>query len=254
MTIKYFCSKCDEPGDITSRKFGGNIVVAVVPQPEIPHRSLCEDCLAELLLSAVVSLEDTPTTRDYLQMKQRAADASKAYLVIERVSAERDETREKLQEARTQTTTEARYDAWLKEKASLHEKIEALEAARDVALTRAAQAEKNAAEVAKRAQAAQAQAKVEDSDISTAWPPARRNVRAEKRIKNDLRRCHALLFLLVGERTSLRQRPAPTRSPRSVRRTPLLPTRGKAKDGRSMNADAPSWLVARGHLGIVEGG
>ena len=43
------------------------------------HRALCEDCVAELMLEAVISLEDTPTTRDYVETKQRAAEASKAY-------------------------------------------------------------------------------------------------------------------------------------------------------------------------------
>ena len=67
-------------------------------------------------------------------------------------------------EARSQTTTEARYDGWLKERASLFEKIEALEAARDVALTRANQAEKRLADMAKRDAAAAKQSEVDQRD------------------------------------------------------------------------------------------
>ena len=62
----------------------------------------------------------------------------------------------------------SRYEGWCKERASLLEKIEALEAARDVALTRASQAETKAAEVVKRAQAAATQAKVEDPQYAEA--------------------------------------------------------------------------------------
>ena len=97
-----------------------------------------------------------------IETRLKAADCSKAYAMGERVRAERDEMNKRLQEARSQTTTEARYDGWLKERASLNEKIEALEAARDVALTRASQAEKNTAEVVKRAAAAATQAKHDD--------------------------------------------------------------------------------------------
>ena len=114
------------------------------------------------MLEAVISLEDTPTTRDYLETKQRAAEASKAYLMIERVSAERDDLKDKLQDARSKSTTAARYDVWGKERAALTERIEPLEAARDVALTRASQAEAKAADVLKRAQAAATQAKADE--------------------------------------------------------------------------------------------
>ena len=70
--------------------------------------------------------------------------------------------KDKLADARSESTTAARYDVWGKERASLLEKIEALEAARDVALTRASQAEAKAAEVVKRAQAAATQAKADE--------------------------------------------------------------------------------------------
>jgi uncharacterized protein YdbL (DUF1318 family) len=109
-------------------------------------------------------MEDTPTAKDYASTLERAAQTSKAFAAIERTAVECDSLKEKLQEARTQATAAGQYSGWLKERAELHQKIEALEAARDVALTRAAQAEKNAAEVVKRAQAAQAQAKVEDPE------------------------------------------------------------------------------------------
>ena len=59
--------------------------------------------------------------------------------------------KEKLQEARSQATVAGQYQGWSTERASLLEKIEALEAARDVALTRASQAEAKAAEVVTRA-------------------------------------------------------------------------------------------------------
>ena len=161
MTIKYACNRCDEPGDITTRRFASGIDVTVTQREPSPAH-LCEACLAEHMLEAVISLADTPTARDYAETKQKAADCSKAYAITERITAERDEMKERLAEARKTATAAARYDGWGKERASLLEKIEAIEAARDVALTRAAQAEKNAAEVVKRAQAAQAQAKVED--------------------------------------------------------------------------------------------
>ena len=90
MTIRYACNRCDAPGEITSLKFAGNIVVTVLPQPEA-HMSLCFDCVAELLLDAVVSLEDTPTAKDYAETRLKAADCSKAYAMGERVRAERDE-------------------------------------------------------------------------------------------------------------------------------------------------------------------
>ena len=70
-----FLALCDssEKGDITSRKFAGSIVVAVTPSPQAPMH-LCEDCLAELMVDAVLSLEDTPTARDLIETKNRAAD------------------------------------------------------------------------------------------------------------------------------------------------------------------------------------
>jgi hypothetical protein len=116
------------------------------------------------MLDAVLSLSETPTTRDLIETKQKAADCSRAYAVVERVSAERDEIKKRLQDARSQTTVAARYDGWGKERASLNEKIEALEAARDVALTRATTAERKAADVAKRDVAAAKQAEVDQRD------------------------------------------------------------------------------------------
>jgi hypothetical protein len=162
MTIKLFCNRCDEPGDITTRRFAGGIDVTATQSQSPSH--LCEDCLSELLLEAVISMEDTPTAKDYAASLERAAQTSKAFAAVERTTAECDSLKEKLQEARTQATAAGQYSGWLKERGELFEKIEALEAARDVALTRAAQAEKNAAEVAKRAQAAQVQAKVDEKD------------------------------------------------------------------------------------------
>jgi hypothetical protein len=160
---KTLLQSCDEPGGITTRKFAGGIDVTVAQQEQSPTHA-CEACLAELMLEAVISLEDTPTTRDYLETKQKASDCSRAYAMVERTTAERDEIKERLQEARSETTTAARYDGWLKERAELLEKIEALEAARDVALTRAANAEQNSAEVVRKAAAAQVQGAVDAKD------------------------------------------------------------------------------------------
>ena len=154
------CDRCEERGDITSRRFAGNIVVTVTPSQAPLH--LCESCLAELMRDAIVSLSETPTARDYAETLERAAQASKAFAAVERAGAECDALKEKLQEARSQATVAGQYQGWSAERASLLEKIEALEAARDVALTRASQAEAKAAEVVKRAQAAQAQARAED--------------------------------------------------------------------------------------------
>ena len=107
-------------------------------------------------------MADTPTAKDYAATLDRAAQTSKAFAAVERAAAESEELKVKLAEARSQATAAGQYAGWVKEKASLHEKIEALEAARDVALTRASQAEKNAAEVVRKAAAAATQAKVED--------------------------------------------------------------------------------------------
>jgi hypothetical protein len=147
-------------GDITSRVFAGSVMATQQSQPT----HLCEDCLAELMLDAVVSLADSPTAKDYASTLERAAQTSKAFAAVERTAAECEGLKEKLQEARTQATAAGQYSGWLKERGELHQKIEALEAARDLALTRAAQAEKNAAEVAKRAQAAQVQGAVDAKD------------------------------------------------------------------------------------------
>jgi hypothetical protein len=116
------------------------------------------------MLDCVLSLSETPTTRDLLETKQKAADASRAYAMVERITAERDEIKERLAEARTQATAAGQYSGWLAERASLFEKIEALEAARDVALTRANQAEKRLADMAKRDAAAAKQAEIDAQD------------------------------------------------------------------------------------------
>ena len=156
------CDRCESQNSIlTSRKFAGNIVVAVTPSPHSPMH-LCPNCLAELLLDAVVALDTTPCARDYAETVERAAQASKAFAAVERVGAECDALKEKLQEARSQATVAGQYQGWSTERASLVEKIEALEAARNVALTRAAQAEKNSADVLKRAQAAATQARADE--------------------------------------------------------------------------------------------
>lgn len=163
MTLRAFCNRCDELGEITSRSFASGINVIAVQREQSPTH-LCEGCLAEVMLEAVVSLSDTPTARDYAETKQKAADCGKAYAMVERVSAERDELKDKLAEARSQTTVASRYDAWTKERSELLEQVEALKKDRDVATVKAAQAEKNAAEVVKRAQAAQVQSKIDGQD------------------------------------------------------------------------------------------
>jgi hypothetical protein len=117
--------------------------------------------------SVRASIEEAPA-RDYLETKQRAAEASKAYAAVERVGAECDSLKERLQEARSQATVAGQYQGWSVERASLLKKIETLEAARDVALTRAAGAEKNAAEVIRKAAAAATQAKADDPQYAEA--------------------------------------------------------------------------------------
>jgi hypothetical protein len=154
------CDRCRSQNSIlTTRRFG-LIDVTVVAQDQPNH--VCPDCLSELLQEAVISLADNPTAKDYSATLERAAQTSKAFAAVERANAENDVLKQKLAEARSQATAAGQYAGWVKEKASLHEKIEALEAARDVALSKAAQAETRAAEVVKRAAAAQVQAKVED--------------------------------------------------------------------------------------------
>ena len=161
MSFLAMCDRCSEKGEITSRKFAGSIVVAVTPSPQAPMH-LCEDCLAELMVDAVLSLEDTPTARDLIETKNRAADCSRAYALVERTTAEREELNHKLAEARSQTTIASRYDGWSSERAELLKRIEAIEAARDVALTRASQAEAKAADVVRKAAAAATQAKADE--------------------------------------------------------------------------------------------
>jgi hypothetical protein len=181
MTLRAFCNRCDEPGEITSRKFAGNISVAVTPQPQPDHQSVCEDCLAELLQDAVVSLDSTPTARDYTEMRNRAAEASKAYAAVERVSAENDALKQKLAEARSESTTASRYDGWRGEKAELLSQMEALTQDRNVALAKVAQSEASAADVLKRAQAAATQAQADEKatlNMSRALPPVKPSGRA----------------------------------------------------------------------------
>jgi hypothetical protein len=160
------CDRCEERGDITSRKFAGNLVVAVTPSQAPLH--LCESCLAELMLDALVSLDETPTARDYAETLERAAQASKAFAAVERVSAECDLLKQKLAEARSESTVASRYDGWRGEKAELQAQIDALQNDRDVAVAKAAQAEAKAADVVRKAAAAVAQAKVEDPEYVAA--------------------------------------------------------------------------------------
>jgi hypothetical protein len=165
MSLVTQCDRCRSQNSVLStRRFASGIDVTVTQQQEQAPTHLCLDCIAESLLDALVSLEGTPTARDYAEAQQKAADCSRAYAMAERTAAERDEMKERLAEARSSATAAGQYQGWLKERAELHQKIEALEAARDVALTRAAQAEKNAAEVVKRAQAAATQAKADEKD------------------------------------------------------------------------------------------
>ena len=139
MTIKLFCNRCDEPGDITTRRFAGGIDVTVT-QSQSPIHFICEDCLSEFLLEAVISMEDTPTAKDYAATLERAAQTSKAFAAVERTAAECDSLKQKLARSAHPGNCGSQYSGWLKERGELFEKIEALEAARDVALTRAAQA------------------------------------------------------------------------------------------------------------------
>lgn len=165
MSLIAQCDRCNAQGNdiVTSHKFDGNIVVSVIPTPQAPYH-LCLHCIASLMQDAVVSLADTPTAKDYAETKVRAADCSKAYAMVERTTAELNETKERLQEARNQTTAAARYDGWGKERSGLMEQIEAITAARDTALARAASAEKKAADVIKQTQAAQIQSKADEKD------------------------------------------------------------------------------------------
>jgi hypothetical protein len=157
------CDRCQSQSDIFStRKFASGIDVTVSQQNSPTGTHICSDCLSSAMLDAVLELNETPTTRDLIETKTKVADTSRAFAMVERITAERDEMKERLQDARNESTTASRYDGWLKERASLNEKIEALEAARDVALTRAATAEHKAADVVKRDAAAAKQVAVED--------------------------------------------------------------------------------------------
>ena len=127
-------------------------------QPAWPN-----SCSRRLSVSA-----DTPTARDYAETLERAAQASKAFAAVERVGAECDALKEKLQEARTQTTTAARYDAWGKEKAALMGQIETLKNERDVATAKIASAERATAAQAKQADAAAKQVSAEDPEYLAA--------------------------------------------------------------------------------------
>jgi hypothetical protein len=167
MSFLAMCDRCSEKGEITSRKFAGNIVVAVTPSPQAPMH-LCESCLAELMLDALVSLDETPTARDYAETLERASQASKAFAAVERVSRECDVLKEKLAEARSESTVASRYDGWRGEKAELLSQIEALQKDRDVATAKAAQAEAKAADVVRKAAAAATQAQADDPQYAEA--------------------------------------------------------------------------------------
>jgi hypothetical protein len=160
MTTKFFCNRCDEPGDITTRTF--KVITVTVMQQEQPPNHLCANCLADSLLQAVVSLADTPTAIDYAQVKQRASEASRAYAQVERVSEERDELRHKLTEVKSEATAAGRYDLWLAERTDLLQQLDAVKQERDVALAKIATAERTAADTQKRNQAAAKQAEHED--------------------------------------------------------------------------------------------
>ena len=163
MTTKFFCNRCDELGDITSRIFKTGITVTV-NQTDQPPSHLCADCLASSMIDAVVSLQDTATARDYAEIKQRAAECSRAYAAVERITEERDELKRRLTEAKSETTQAGRYDIWLGERADLLQQIDALKAERDVAQAQTQTAQRTAAEQAKRNQAAAEQAAHEDPE------------------------------------------------------------------------------------------
>ena len=156
------CDRCQsQSGVFSTRKFASGVDVTVSQQSSPTGTHICSDCLSSALLDAILELNETPTTRDLIETKTKAADTSRAYAMAERITAERDQMKQKLQQAQAQTTTAARYDGWTKERASLMEQIEAITAARDVALTRATTAERKAADVAKRDVAAAKQAEVD---------------------------------------------------------------------------------------------
>jgi Skp family chaperone for outer membrane proteins len=161
MAFRAFCDRCELPGGITSRGFAGSIAVTVT-QPQPYH--LCESCLAELILGALTSMSETPPAIAYVDMKKKASDTTQAYAAVESLTMERNRLERELAEAKSLQTTAARYDGWLKERAELLEQIAALERERDVALTKSAQAERNAADTVRRARAAHVQAEVDGRD------------------------------------------------------------------------------------------
>ena len=149
MTVKLFCNRCDDPGDITTRTFKTGITATVNQQDQSPSH-LCPGCLAAAMLDAVVSMADTPTAIDYAQVKQRASEASRAYAQVERITEERDELKEKLLEAKSEATQTGRYDAWLQERGELLKQIDALQAQCAVTAAQTAHTQRTAAEQAKR--------------------------------------------------------------------------------------------------------
>ena len=157
MTVKYFCNRCDEPGDITSRRFKTGIDVTTTQAQEPAH--LCDNCLAAAMLEAVVGMADTPTARDFAETKRKAAECSRAYAQVERGVEEIAALKEKLLAAKNETTTSARYDSWLHERGELLAQIDEHKQAREVAEAKAAQLERSAADQAKRETAAAEQAK-----------------------------------------------------------------------------------------------
>jgi hypothetical protein len=161
------CNRCNERGDITSRRFPGGIDMAVSPSQSPTH--LCAACLAELMIEGVVvGLADTPTARDYAETVERAAQASKAFAAVERVGAECDALKEKLQEARSQATVAGQYQGWSTEREALLEQIETLKNERDVAQAKIASAERATAGQANQAVAAAKQAAAEDPEYLAA--------------------------------------------------------------------------------------
>jgi hypothetical protein len=164
MTVKLFCNRCDEPGDITTRTFKTGFTATVNQQDQSSPSHLCPACLAAAMLDAVVSLADTPTAIDYAQVKQRASEASRAYATADRIAEERDELKQKLLDAKSEATQTGRYDLWLGERADLLQQLDAVKQERDVALAKIATAERTAADTMKRNAAATEQAAHEDPE------------------------------------------------------------------------------------------
>ncbi len=137
MPFRAFCDRCDTPiaDQVTWRAFPGaglgiDVTVTMEGKPgtALAPTFVCNDCLAELLLTAFGSMKETRAVREYVATKRAAEEVVATRASLQSVTAERDDLKERL--AKAEAANEP--GAWDKERAALTAQVEALK--QDVAL------------------------------------------------------------------------------------------------------------------------